>query len=67
MKTDKTYLLVNNKYPYQAHAVGGQKYVEEKAKSKKYQKGYFIREAIDEHDGCYRIEYLVRIAQRNNH
>ena len=53
----KTYLLVSKKYPYQAYAVGNKDYVEEKSKCKKYQKGYYIREAIDNHDGCYRIQY----------
>ena len=54
---NKRYLLVSKKYPYQAYAVGAKEYVEEKAKCKKYQKGYFIREAIDNNDGYYRIEY----------
>ena len=53
----KTYLLVSKKYPYQAYAVGTKEYIEEKAKCKKYQKGYCVREAIDDHDGCYTIEY----------
>jgi hypothetical protein len=54
---NKHYLLVSKKYPYQAYAVGSKEYVEKQAKCEKYQKGYYIREAIDNHDGCYRIEY----------
>lgn len=53
----ETYLIVSNKYPYQAHVVATKKYCEEKMKLKKYQKGFHIRKAIDNNDGCYRIVY----------
>jgi hypothetical protein len=54
---NKTYLIVSNKHPYQAHVVASKEYCEEKMKLKKYQKGFHIREAIDNRDGCYRIVY----------
>jgi len=55
MSERKTYLIVSNKYPYQAHVVASLEYCQEKMQLKKYQKGFHIREAIDNSDGCYRI------------
>lgn len=52
-----TYLLVNKEFPYQAYSVGSKKKVEEKIKLKTYKKGFFIRKALDNNDGCYRIVY----------
>lgn len=59
MKEDKneTWLLVSNKHPYHAYAVGSYAYCEEKIKCKKYQKNHHIRKALDNFDGCYRIDY----------
>lgn len=54
---NKTWLLVSNKHPYHAYAVGSYAYCEEKAKCKKYQQNHHIRKALDSNDGCYRIEY----------
>ena len=51
----ETYLVVSNKYPYQAYVVASLEYCEEKMKLKKYQKSFHIRKAIDNSDGCYRI------------
>jgi hypothetical protein len=51
----QTYLVVSKKYPYQSHVVASKEYCEEKMKLKKYQKSFYIREAIDNSDGCYRI------------
>lgn len=55
--TQETYLIVSNKYPYQAHVVASREYCEEKMKLSKYQKDFHIRKAIDNSDGCYRIVY----------
>jgi len=55
-KINETYLIVSNKHPYQAHVVASKEYCEEKLKLKKYQKGFYIRKALDNSDGCYRIE-----------
>jgi len=55
MQEIETYLIVSNKYPYQAHVVASLEYCNEKLKLKKYQKGFHIRKAIDNSDGCYRI------------
>ena len=57
MRTPKTYLIVSNKYPYQSYVAGTLERCEEKINSKRYQKGFHIREAIDDSDGCYRIVY----------
>lgn len=53
----ETYLVVSNKYPYQAHVVVSEEYCKEKMKLIKYQQSFHIRKAMDNSDGCYRIVY----------
>ena len=54
---NQTYLICSNKYPYQSYVVGSKEYCEKQIKCKKYQRGFHIRKAIDDSDGCYRIVY----------
>ncbi len=51
----ETYLVVSKTFPYQAYCVGGLNYCEDKLKLKTYSKGFMLRKAIDNSDGCYRI------------